>query len=167
KELNTYLSGEAAEASGLSMLHNEAQKTQVNLFAADSLEELAEKTGINLENLRKTVEEYNEACTSEDLFFFKKHKYLKPLKGKQYYAAKHFPAGYGSLGGVKTNDKMEVLNPQGLKISGLYSCGTDACNIFGDSYCFLMPGNTMGFAVNSGRMAGYNAVDYMDSDEFN
>lgn len=167
KELNTYLSGEAAEANGLSMLHNEDQKTQVNLFAADSIEELAEKTGINLENLKKTIEEYNEACTSEDSFFFKKHKYLKPLKGKKYYAARHFPAGYGSLGGVKTNDNMEVLNPQGFRISGLYSCGTDACNIFGDSYCFLMPGNTMGFAVNSGRMAGYNAVDYMDSDEFN
>ena len=166
KEINTYFGGETAEASGLSMLHNEAQKTQVNLFSADSLEELAEKTGINLENLKKTIEEYNEACTSEDSFFFKKHKYLKPIKGGKYYAARHFPAGYGSLGGVKTSDKMEVLNPQGFKISGLYSCGTDACNIFGDSYCFLMPGNTMGFAVNSGRMAGYNAVDYMDSDEF-
>jgi fumarate reductase flavoprotein subunit len=72
KELSTYLSGEATEASGLSMLHNEDQKAQVNLFAADSIEELAEKTGINAENLRKTIEEYNEACSSEDNFFFKK-----------------------------------------------------------------------------------------------
>lgn len=166
KELKTYLSGEAAEASGLSNLHNEDQKAQVNLFEADSIEELAEKTGINVANLKKTIEEYNEACTSEDSFFFKKHKYLKPFNGKKFYAARHFPAGYGSLGGVKTNDKLEVLSQTGIKIPGLYSCGTDACNIFGDSYCFLMPGNTMGFAVNSGRMAGYNAVDYMDSDEF-
>lgn len=105
-------------------------------------------------------------CTTSDEMFFKKHKYMKPLKGGKYYAARHFPAGYGSLGGVKTNDKMEVLDPSGIKIPGLYACGTDACNIYGDSYCFFMPGNTMGFAVNSGRMAGYNAVDYMDSEEF-
>ena len=166
KELKNYMSGEASESAGLSELHNEAQKSQINMFEADSLEELCEKTGINPENLKKTIEEYNKACTSEDRFFFKKHKYLKPLKGKKFYAARHYPAGYGSLGGVKTNDKMEVLNPAGIKIPGLYACGTDACNIFGDSYCFFVPGNTMSFAVNSGRMAGYNAIEYMDSEEF-
>jgi len=166
KELQSYLSGEESEAGGLSELHSEVQKHQVNVFAADSLEELCEKTGINLENLKATVEEYNEACTASDEMFFKKHKYMKPLKGGKYYAARHFPAGYGSLGGVKTNDKMEVLDPSGIKIPGLYASGTDACNIYGDSYCFFMPGNTMSFAINSGRMAGYNAVDFMDSDEF-
>lgn len=166
KELNGYLSGEAAEQSGLSELHNADQKSQENIFMADSLEELCEKTGIHLDNLKATIEEYNEACTQSDAMFFKKQKYMKPLKGKKFFAARHYPAGYGSLGGVKTNDKMEVLNPAGLKIPGLYACGTDACNIYGDSYCFFLPGNTMSFAVNSGRMAGYNAMDYMDSDEF-
>lgn len=166
KEIGTYLSGEGIEASGLSELHNENQKHQVNVFAADTLEELSEVTGINLENLKRTIEDYNRGCVESDQFFFKKHKYMKPLKGGKYYAARHYPAGYGSLGGVKTNDKMEVLDPSGIKIPGLYASGTDACNIYGDSYCFFLPGNTMSFAVNSGRMAGYNAIDFMDSDEF-
>lgn len=166
KELASYMRGEASETSGLSDLHNESQKSQVHIFEADSLEELCEKTGIHLENLKETIEAYNASCTSTDSLFFKKHKFMKPLNGKKYVAACHFPAGYGSLGGVKTNDKMEVLNTSGIKIPGLYACGTDACNIYGDSYCFFMPGNTMSFAVNSGRMAGYNAMDYMDSDEF-
>ena len=61
---------------------------------------------------------------------------------------------------------MEVLDRGGRPIPGLYAAGTDACNIFGDSYCFYMPGNTMGFAVNSGRLAGYHAVAYLDSDAF-
>lgn len=166
KELSGYMKGEASETAGLSELHNETQRTQQYIFEADSLEELCEKTGIHLENLKETVEAYNAACTASDTMFFKKHKFMKPLQGKKYYAACHFPAGYGSLGGVKTNDKMEVLDTAGLKIPGLYACGTDACNIYGDSYCFFMPGNTMSFAVNSGRMAGYSAMDYMDSDEF-
>jgi len=166
KELETYLSGGEVEASGLSMLHNEEQKSEMNVFVADTLEELCEKTGINLENLKVTIEEYNEGCAGEDELFFKKHKYMKPLKGGKYYAARHFPAGYGSLGGAKTNDKMEVLDQSGIKIPGLYASGMDACNIYGDSYCFFMPGNTMSFAINSGRMAGYNAVEFMDSDEF-
>lgn len=166
KELQTYLSGGQIEKSGLSDLHSEEQKHQVNIFEADSLEELCEKTGIELKNLKKTIEEYNAGCSTSDEMFFKKQRYMKPLKGGKFYAARHYPAGYGSLGGVKTNENMEVLNNGGIKIPGLYSCGTDACNIYGDSYCFFLPGNTMSFAVNSGRIAGYSAVDYMDSDEF-
>jgi fumarate reductase flavoprotein subunit len=36
--------------------------------------------------------------------------------------------------------------------------GTDACTIYGDSYNFCIPGNTMGFCLNSGRIAGENAA---------
>ncbi|NTW38664.1 MAG: FAD-dependent oxidoreductase [Cellulomonadaceae bacterium] len=166
RELEAYLSGAGIEASGLSALHTDDQKHQKNFFAADSIAELAEQTGIDAATLEATIKEYNDACASTDDFFFKPHAFMRPIVGPRYYAARHFPAGYGSLGGVDVNDKMEVLDTSGLKIPGLYSSGTDACNIYGDSYCFYMPGNTMGFAVNSGRMAGYNAVDYMDSEEF-
>lgn len=166
KEIETYQSGGVSETAGLSELHNEEQKHQHNVYVADTLEELCEMTGINLENLKVTIDEYNKACTESDQMFFKKHKFMKPLNGGKYYVARHFPAGYGSLGGVKTNDKMEVLDPSGIKIPGLYASGTDACNIYGDSYCFFLPGNTMSFAINSGRMAGYNTVEYMDSDEY-
>lgn len=166
REEEAYLSGSGIEASGLSELHNDQQKHQKNFFVADSLDDVAAQTGVNADNLKRTVADYNDACHSTDDFFFKPYKFLHPIEGNRFYVARHFPAGYGSLGGVNVNDKMEVLDQRGLKIPGLYASGTDACNIFGDSYCFYMPGNTMGFAINSGRMAGYNAVEYMESDEF-
>jgi len=167
EELETYVSGEGIAASGLSMLHDEKQKADRELWVCHSIAEIAEITGINAKNLKKTIDEYNQACATADTFFFKPYRYLRPINGPTYYVARHFPAGYGSLGGVNTNDKMEVLDTKGFTIGGLYASGTDACNIFGDSYCFFLPGNTMGFAVNSGRMAGYNAAEYLDSDEFN
>jgi len=166
-EVDAYITGKGVAASGLSELHSDEQKHEKEFWACSSLDEVAAVTGINATNLKATVAEYNELCASTDSQFFKPYKYLRPLKGTTFYVARHFPAGYGSLGGVNVNDKMEVLDTKGLKIGGLYASGTDACNIFGDSYCFYLPGNTMGFAINSGRMAGYNAVDYMDSDEFN
>ena len=43
-------------------------------------------------------------------------------------------------------------------IPGLYAAGLDACTIYGDSYPFILPGNTMGFALNSGRIAGEQAA---------
>jgi len=48
----------------------------------------------------------------------------------------------------------------------LYCVGTDACNIFGDSYPFILAGNTMGFCLNSGRIAGENAAAELDGFEY-
>jgi fumarate reductase flavoprotein subunit len=134
-----------------------------DIFVADSLEELASKTGINPDSLRKTVDEYNKFCETRDELFNKSYKYLKPVKQPKLYAARLFPGAYGSLGGIKINYKTEVLTKDYEVIPGLYAAGTDACSIYGDTYVFVLPGNTMGFALNSGRMAGENAVEYIKS----
>jgi fumarate reductase flavoprotein subunit len=65
------------------------------------------------------------------------------------------------LGGIKINYKTEVIAENFKPISGLYAAGTDTCTIYGDSYIFILPGNTMGFALNSGRIAGENAAKYV------
>ena len=46
-------------------------------------------------------------------------------------------------------------------IPGLYAAGLDANSIYGDTYIFWLPGNTLSFALNTGRMAGENAADYV------
>ena len=135
-----------------------------NLFIADSLEELAEKTGIDLEGLKENLAEYNLNCEKgRDPLFSRNWEHLHALKGPRYYACKNMPSAYGSLGGIKINYKTEVLDKEWKKIPGLYAAGTDACTIFGDSYVFVLPGNTMGFALNTGRIAGENAVKYINS----
>ena len=132
-----------------------------DLFYGETLEELCKSAGIDYDSLEQTIEEYNEACETGDIFFNKRREYMKPYKKGPYYAGKHYPTGYGTLGGIKINHNMEVLTEEGMKIPGLYAAGTDACNIYGDSYVFILPGNTMGFCINGGRMAGENAADYI------
>jgi fumarate reductase flavoprotein subunit len=166
KELADYLKGETQTSVELGALQKDEHKAVQSMIVADSIEELAEETGISAKNLQNTIDEYNSICNKYDPFFNKNSKYLLPIKGPKYYAAQHYPAGYGTLGGIKVNDNLQVMTDKGSIIPGLYSCGTDACSIFGDSYCFIMPGNTMGFALNSGRIAGKSAVDYIDSDDF-
>ena len=131
------------------------------LFIADSIEELAKKTGIDKEGLAKTINEYNECCKSTDKLFNKNPKYLKPLVGPKYYALKFAPSAYGSLGGIKINYNTEVVDTEDKVIPGLFAAGTDANSICNPDYVFVLPGNTLGFAVNSGRMAGENAVQYI------
>jgi fumarate reductase flavoprotein subunit len=133
-----------------------------DIFVADTLDELATKTAINADNLKKTVEEYNGFCEKGfDPVFNKKQELLRPIKTPKFYAAKFFPSAYGSLGGIKINYKTEVLDKNWEVIPGLYAAGTDACSIYGDSYVFVLPGNTMGFALNTGRIAGENAAEYI------
>jgi fumarate reductase flavoprotein subunit len=132
-----------------------------DIFVANTIEELAEKAGINVDNLVETVDEYNDYCDSVDEEFYKDRKYLRPLVKAPFYCAKVRSGGYGTVGGVKINENCEAITDEFEPVPGLYCAGTDACNIYDDSYMFLLPGNSMGFAVNTGRIAGMSAAEYV------
>ncbi|MCL6479423.1 MAG: FAD-dependent oxidoreductase [Peptococcaceae bacterium] len=135
-----------------------------HVFVADSIEELAGKIGIDPAALKNTIEEYNKACEKNyDELFEKDRLYLQPIKQPKFYACRQFPGAYGTLGGIKINYKTEVVTDDHEVIPGLYAVGLDACSIYGDSYPFILGGNTMGFCLNSGRIAGENAVKYINS----
>lgn len=132
---------------------------------ADSIEELAEKMGIDVEGLVAQVEEYNEMCDAGfDEIFEKDRAYMQPIEKAPFYICRQNVGAYGTLGGVRINHKTEVLDDNSKVIPGLYCVGTDACNIFGDSYPFTLSGNTMGFCLNSGRIAGENAAAKLDEE---
>ena len=68
-----------------------------------------------------------------------------------------------TVGGIKINHRMEVLNDQDTPIPGLYAGGNTAGGWQSDTYCIILAGSTLGFAVNSGRIAGENAAKYVAS----
>ena len=130
-----------------------------NFYVADSIEELCQQTGIEKDGLEKTIAQYNTFCQDGyDEQFNKNRAYLRPLIGKKWYAGRHFPSAYGSAGGIKINEKAEVIGQDWKPIKGLYAAGTDACSIYGDSYPFIFPGTSMGFALNTGRIAAETIV---------
>jgi len=143
------------------LLQGHLDKGFKEIFVADSLPELAAKTGMDGEGLQKTVGEYNGFCEKgHDDVFNKSHRLLRPIKTPRFYAGRFLPGAYGSVGGIKINQRTEVLDKRWKVIPGLFAAGTDACSIYGDSYVFILPGNTMGFAINSGRIAGENAAAF-------
>lgn len=135
------------------------------VFKADTLEELAEKAGIRVDAFLNTVEQYNRYCDTYDAQFGKRQDYMKPVRKGPFYAGKFFPGAYGTLGGIKINHRTEVLTPNFEPIPGLYAAGTDTCTIYGDSYMFLLPGNSMGYCLNTGRMAGENIAAYLGAEK--
>lgn len=131
-------------------------------FRSESLEEISEWMGAPKDALRKTVDEYNEFCDQRyDEIFVKDPQYLQALRTPPFYAIKFSGAILGTMGGIKINYKMEVLNKEGDPIPGLYAVGADTGGWESDTYCAILSGSAFGFAMNSGRIAAENASDYV------
>jgi fumarate reductase flavoprotein subunit len=133
------------------------------IFEADSVEGLAQKMGVNPAVLTATIDEYNAFCEKRhDDLFAKDPKFLRPIKGPKYYAVKARTVFLGTMGGIKINDKTEVVDKKETVIPGLYAAGFDAGGMYGDSYAIRnSSGLSSAFALNSGRIAGKNALKFL------
>jgi fumarate reductase flavoprotein subunit len=139
------------------------EKGNTDVFVADSIEELAGKLGMVAAVLKSTIEEYNRFCEEKhDALFAKDPRYLRPLKGPKYYAVKAHTITLGTMGGIKINHNTEVIDKKDNAIPGLYAAGFDAGGMYGDSYHVpVASGSSVGFAFNSGRIAGKSALKYL------
>ncbi len=136
-------------------------KKNPHIFAADTIEDLAIQIGVKPSILLATLDEYNRCCDKgHDEIFVKDRQYLRPIRDPRFYAMRCVTMTLGSLGGIKINHKTEVIDMDGNSIPGLYAAGIDASGMYGDSYNIYLSGGTLGFAVNSGRIAGENALRY-------
>lgn len=131
-------------------------------FVSESLEEISQWIGVPPIVLKKTVDEYNECCDrGYDEIFIKDRQYLQALRNPPFYAIKFSGAYLVTTGGIKINEKMEVLDKEGDPIPGLYAVGSDTGGWESDTYCAVLPGSAFSFAMNSGRIAAENASDYI------
>lgn len=132
------------------------------VFIADSLDDLAKKIGVNKDKLNAAVTEINQAAEqNQDKVFGKDSRYLLPIKKGKFYAVKSTFQVFTTLGGVKINHKTEVLNETLNVMPGLYAIGNSAGGMYAWEYEVFTTGGALGFAVNSGRIAGENCLKYL------
>lgn len=153
-------------------------KAREDLMAAegchvgDNLAALCEEVGLDATAVQATVATYNEACaaaasldgedTSADEEFGKRAKYLHAIEEGPYWLCEVGDGFYTTCGGIKVNEKTQVLDENDQVIPGLYAGGSDAGGLYGDSYDVkFAPGSQAGWAVNSGRLAVKDAKKYL------
>ena len=127
-------------------------------FKANSIDELAEIIGAP--ELVATVETYNtDAQAGTDSLFYKNADLMTPVEEGPFYAFEYAPSCWVTLGGVKTDDHLRVLEQDGNRIEGLYCAGVDNGTILMVPYhCY--EGTSLCMAYNTGRLAGiYMAED--------
>jgi fumarate reductase flavoprotein subunit len=133
-------------------------------FYADSIKELAAKIKIDEAALQQTIDEYNGYCDKgHDDEFAKNPKFLRPLRKPPFYAIRRTTGGYGTLGGIKINERAEVIDKKSEAIPGLYAAGdcANGTHVYDIPLVYILWGSTLSFAVNMGRIAGESAAEYI------
>lgn len=128
-------------------------------YKADTIEELAKY--FELENLPETVKEYNAMCEAGvDSTFGKSNYFLKSIGEGPYYVFQYQSSAWGTLGGVKVDDKLRVINADFKPIPGLYAAGVDAGSLFTTPY-YGNEGAALGLSLSSGNVAGTEISEYI------
>jgi fumarate reductase flavoprotein subunit len=132
-------------------------------MVADSWDEIAKWIGADTKVLKAEIDEYNRYCDQGyDEVFAKERRFLRPLRTPPYYGLRSTSGGWSeTMGGIKINERMEVHDKQYRSIPGLYAAGVIADGWTGRIYCGEYPGTTLGFTMNSGRIAGESAADFI------
>ncbi len=137
-----------------------------------TLDEVATAAGLDAAAVKATVDRYNGYCdaaanadgedTSIDAEFGKRAKYLHKVAEGPYWLCEVADGFYTTCGGIKVNEKIQVLDTEDQIIPGLYAGGSDAGGLYGDSYDVkYAPGSQAAWAVNSGRLAVKDAQEYL------
>ena len=120
-------------------------------WKADTLEELAAKIGVPVDEFMKTVARYNElTAAGDDEDFGKRSELLTTIIEPPFYALKWGTALLDVFGGALTDTNMRVLDPYYEPIPGLYAVGNAAGGFYGVDYPLLLNGNSFGRALTWG-----------------
>jgi predicted oxidoreductase len=129
---------------------------------ADTLEELAQKSGLPAPALHATVERYNkmvERGVDTEFQRFGPGKDFKPTKVQKapFYAVQLFPLTRKSMGGVAIDTSARVLDAQKRPIPGLYAAG-ELTGVGGLNGKAALEGTFLAPSIVTGRVAGRSAL---------
>ena len=142
---------------------------------ADTLEELAEKLGIDPAGLAAEIAAFNEnAEKGVDPVYHRGEKHLDvytsgvmagsrtdlanpvlaPLATPPFYGAVYVPGTCGTGGGLTINENAQVMSAFGEPIPGLYAAGNCSSGVSGGRYVHG------GISIGSGAVMGWIAVHH-------
>lgn len=142
------------------------------LVKAESLEEIAERTGVDRDTLLETVRRNNEyARTGVDPEYHRgesayeryygdprntPNPCIAPIERPPFYALPMHPGDIGTKGGLATDGAARVLRDSGAAIDGLYAVGNCAASVMGSAYPGA--GSTLGPAMTFAWLAARHAL---------
>lgn len=146
------------------IVYDQAQADQVGslgefdaqVIKADTLEELAEKIGVDVAILTETIKRFNGyAETGVDIEYGRAAASMRAFSAEgPYYAIETLPGILNTQGGPRRNENAEVLDHDGNPIPHLYSAG----ELGGICSLQYQGGGNIAECLIFGKIAGENAA---------
>lgn len=131
------------------------KSTNENATHADTIEDLAAALELPPEALRATVDRYNELCAQgHDDDFGKRPDRLFPVSTPPFYAGRTMRMALVVVGGLLTNNKLQLLDADRNVIPGVYLAGNTVGYRFANDYPTMCPGLSHGMAGTHGYLVG-------------
>lgn len=141
-----------ADANGATIANMVAQGSVIE---ADTLDALAEKTGMNADTLKASIEQYNQVVRGEvekdEFGFVADNKADKELTEGPWYACRKVPTVHHTMGGLLIDADTQVIGANNEPIPGLYAAGEVTGGIHGSN---RLGGNAIADCMVFGRQAG-------------
>jgi len=129
------------------------------IVSGETVEELAEKLGLDAEALQATIDQWNADCEAGADSQFGRESNLNKLEGTLY----GYNFGVGAhyfMGGILINEYTQVVDTNGDAIEGLYAAGEVTGGFHGN---YRIDGSGTADAFVFGRLAGkYAAANAME-----
>ncbi|WEV41063.1 FAD-binding protein [Lactobacillus sp. ESL0681] len=126
---------------------------------AKTIDELAEKLGLPLSALKRSLDSYNHAVVTkkDDAFLKSADELMFSVKNGPFYAIIEHCAILGTLDGVNVDRNCQPVREDGTPIKDLYIVGNNANGLYSDGYPSY-EGIANGFAFVSGWIAAKEAI---------
>ena len=128
---------------------------------ADTIEELAEKLGVDAARLAATVEKWNgyfDAAEPKDEEFLRDMSYATALATPPFYAVKTCSTLLVTVSGLTIDPDSHVVDASDKVIPGLFATGNASGGIFSGQYPRHLPSTSVGRAITTGFLAGQAVV---------
>lgn len=126
-----------------------------HVIKADTIDELAKKLGLPVEQVKKTVARQNELwAKGEDVDFGKEKHRLSSINKPPYYGCKTSGRLLCTMDGIVIDENMNAMDVDNKPIPGLYVIGNDSGCYFANEYPNLSTGMACGRTVTFGRHVG-------------
>lgn len=135
-------------------------KNLIDLHKCDTLEQLAQELDIPYDEMKKSIDRYNELCEQgNDTDFGKPAKYMHKIEKAPFWGARKHIRVSAEVSGIIVNENAQALDGQGQVIEGLYCVGNLGGQFYGgNDYPFHQTGLSLGKCYTFGMIAAKHAL---------
>ena len=157
-----FLAGPEAVSGGMAGLRRALEKeTEAGrVCVSNDLSAIARWMGISPSALEAELRDYNACCEAgRDPVFLKPQELLRPIRPGKYVCIRCGVDYILTHGGIRVDERLRVLRPDGSPIPGLYAAGVDISGLDSAGYQVTMGGHSLGLSLTGGRWAAACALD--------